>query len=326
MKRITKHTLLLCLSLASFVLLAGCIKENLDGCLRCINFEYYADGNTDVFPDYIERVSLYVFDKDDKMVSASDLGRSNPIILEQNDLKEYQGVKLMITGGTYRFVALGNPNLEQATEVHNVECGNMADIFCSHPHCTSTEVEGNDPLYLGSTLVEIPDDTNYETTLRLYSAHQKVTVTVKGYIGEEVQGKSAMATAGDLELRLVDLKSKVDFYHDEAGVKDQNLALGDLVAYNPTIALDRETGWYEAKFNILRHTADCTMAFVITERATGRVIATVSLAKFLEEFYEVDITKQEALIPLILEITDEVVVTIPSWMLEHRNPIYDKNY
>jgi hypothetical protein len=153
-----------------------------------------------------------------------------------------------------------------------------------------------------------------------------VTVTVKGYIGEEVQGKSAMAAAGDLELRLVDLKSKVDFYHDEAGVKDQNLALGDLVAYNPTIALDRETGWYEAKFNILRHTADSTMAFVITERATGRVIATVSLAKFLEEFYEVDITKQEALIPLILEITDEVVVTIPSWMLEHRNPIYDKNY
>ena len=42
-------------------------------------------------------------------------------------------------------------------------------------------------------------------------------------------------------------------------------------------------------------------------------------------FYR-DITKQEALIPLILEITDEVVVTIPSWMLEHRNPIYDKNY
>jgi hypothetical protein len=55
------------------------------------------------------------------------------------------------------------------------------------------------------------------------------------------------------------------------------------------------------------------------------VLCTVSLEEFLEEFYEVDITKQEALIPLIIEFTDEVIVTIPSWMLEHRDPIYGKN-
>lgn len=326
MNRVMKNILYLCLPLVSFVLLTGCIKENLDGCERCIGFEYYADGDTDVFPEYITRVSLYVFDENDKMVPASDLGGHNPIVLEQNDLKKYQGVKLMLTGGTYRFVALGNPNTEQQTEVCNVDCGNMAEIIYRHPDCTASEVEGNDPLYLGSKVVEIPDDVNFKTKMRLYSSHQKVTVTVKGYIGDEAKGENTRGNNSDLALRLVNVSSQTDFFQEDASVSDQNLADGSLVAYNPSLTLDRETGWYEGKFNILRHTADSTMAFEIIERATGRVLFTVTFADFLKEFYEVDITKQEALIPMIVEFTDEVIVTIPSWMLEHRNPIYDKNY
>lgn len=325
MNKVLKHIFSLYLPLVSFVLLTGCIKENLEGCERCIGFEYFADGDTDVFPEYIERVSLYVFDENDKMVPASQLGRSNPIVLEQNDLNKYQGVKLMLTGGTYRFVALGNPNTEQATEVCNLESGNMAEIVCRHPNCATSEVEGNDPLYLGSTLVDIPDDTNFATKLRLYSSHNKVTVTVKGYVGDEVMGVSTKASTGDIVLRLVDVSSECDFNQEEANVADQNLAVGSLVAYNPTIALDSETGWYEASFNILRHTDESTMAFEIIERATNNVLCKVTLADFLREFYEVDITKQEVTIPLIVEFTDEVTVTIPSWMLEHRDPIYGKN-
>lgn len=325
MNRVLKHIFSLYLPLASFVLLVGCIRENLEGCERCIGFEYFADGDTDVFPEYVERVTLYVFDENDQLLTAEQLGRSNPIVLEQNDLQKYQGVKLMLTGGTYRFVALGNQNTQQKTEVCNLESGNMADIICRHPDCMASEVEGNDPLYLGSKRVEIPDDVNFATKLRLYSAHNKVTVTVKGYVGDEVQGMETMAAVGDLMLRLVDVSSECDFNHEESGVKDQNLAGGDLVSYNPTITLDNETGWYEAAFNILRHTDKSAMAFEIVERESGRVLTSISLANFLEEFYEVDITKQEALIPLIVEFTDEVIVTIPSWMLEHRDPIYGKN-
>ena len=162
--------------------------------------------------------------------------------------------------------------------------------------------------------------------MRLYSSHQEVTVTVKGYIGDEAKGENTRGNNSDLALRLVNVSSQTDFFQEDASVSDQNLADGSLVAYNPSLTLDRETGWYEGKFNILRHTADSTMAFEIIERATDRVLFTVTFADFLKEFYEVDITKQEALIPMIVEFTDEVIVTIPSWMLEHRNPIYDKNY
>lgn len=325
MNRVLKHIFCLTLPLVVFVLHTGCIKEDLEGCERCIELEYFADGNTDVFSQYITRVSLYVFDKNDKMVSAADLGRSNPIVLEQNELKEYQGVKLMLTGGVYRFVALGNPNTEQATEVYNLESGNMSEIICRHPNSTTSEVEGNDPLYLGSKVVEVPDDTNFSTKIRLYSSHHKVNVTVVGYIGDEAQGATRVASTGDLQLRLVNVSSELDFCQDDKNVTDQNLASGALVAYNPMITLSKETRNYEASFNILRHTDQSTLAFEIIERATEKVLCTVTLSDFLEEFYEVDITKQEVTIPLIVEFTSEVKVTIPEWMLEHRNPIYDKH-
>lgn len=325
MKRAIKHILLFSMSLVQIVLLTGCIRENLDGCERCIEFEYFADGDSDVFDEYIERVSLYVFDQNDQLVPTNVLGGSNPIILEQNDLKKYQGVKLMLTGGTYRFVALGNPNTEQESEVYNVESGNMAEIIVRHPNVLTTAIEGNDPLYLGSKLVEIPDDVNFATKLRLYSAHNKVSVTVKGYVAEDGMGQSALASGGELELRLKDVSSEFDFYIDNTSAEDQNLASGEYVEYNPTLTLDKESGWYESRFNILRHTATSPLEFEIVERSTERVLCSVTLEKFLEEFYEVDITKQEVLIPLIVEFADEVIVTIPSWMLEHRNPIYGQN-
>ena len=125
MNRVLKNIFCLALPLVVFVLHTGCIKENLDGCERSIEFEYFADGDTDVFSQHITRVSLYVFDKNDKMVSAADLGRNNPIVIEQNELKEYQSAKFMLTGGRYRFVALGNANTEQATEVYNLNSGKM---------------------------------------------------------------------------------------------------------------------------------------------------------------------------------------------------------
>ena len=304
--------------LASVVLLASCIKEDYADCERCtLTFSYLGDGTWDVFPEHITRVSLYVFNSEDRLVQTK--------LIEQNELKEYQGAKFMLTGGIYRFVALGNANTEQATAVYNLNSGKMSEIICRHPDCTTSEVEGNDPLYLGSKVVEVPNDINFSTKIRLYSSHQKVSVTVKGYIGDEAQGTTRAATSSDLVLRLTNVSSELDFYQEDSAAADQNLASGALVTYSPLLALDKKSGWYEASFNILRHTVQSPMEVEIIERATSRTLCKVSLKEFLEEFYEVDATKQEAEIPIIVEFTTSVTVTIPSWMLQHRDPIYDKN-
>jgi hypothetical protein len=102
------------------VLLASCIKDNIEGCERDIVFEYYADGDTDVFPKHVTSVNLYVFDSEDRLLEKYCRR------LEQNDLKSYQGVKLSLNPGEYRFVCLGNDY--DLTEVYNTDCGDMSGI------------------------------------------------------------------------------------------------------------------------------------------------------------------------------------------------------
>ena len=85
MKRIFLY---LCLPLVSFVLLASCIKENLDDCERCkLTFSYTGDVDYDIFPQQIKCVSLYVYDQNDGLVTTKRI--------EQNDLAKYQGTKAL---------------------------------------------------------------------------------------------------------------------------------------------------------------------------------------------------------------------------------------
>ena len=319
MNKVLKHIFSLYLPLVSFVLLTGCIKENLEGCERCIGFEYFADGDTDVFPEYIERVSLYVFDENDQLLTAEQLGRSNPIVLEQNDLNKYQGVKLMLTGGTYRFVALGNPNTEQATEVCNLESGSMAEIVCRNPNCATSEVEGNDPLYLGSKVVEIPDDKNFATKLRLYSAHVKVSYTVEDYVPTE---EDTRAHIGYFDLRVRSVKSEVTFANND----ERNLASGDEVNYMPTLEY-MDNGDHVANFNILRHEKESNVEFDLIKRSTGEIMRSFTLTDFLTKFDMYDISKQEVLIPIVVRFLNaEVKVTIADWSLIEVDPVFGNGY
>ena len=315
-----KFILYLCLPLVSFVLLASCIKENMEGCDRCIVFEYYADGETDVFPNHITSVSLYVFDHQNQLVEPSRLGGKNPIRLEQNDLKREQGITLPLNDGVYRLVGVGNDY--EKTEVYNANCGEMPNITFRHPDCLNSEVEGNDSLYLGSKLIEIDENEVYfKDVVRFYSAHHKVSVNVKGFITESTDpALSANTRTGvnDLKLRVKNVRPEIAF----SEAHDHNLSEGDKVTYCPDFKLNPDTGEFETYYHMPRHTADCDIEFEFINTVTGSVVYTLPLKDFLAEFDEIDVTKQEVLIPIIIEFGVGVEVTIPDWMIEDRTPIY----
>ncbi|MBE6219977.1 MAG: hypothetical protein E7126_08090 [Rikenellaceae bacterium] len=313
-KTMKKFILYLCLPLVSFVLLASCIKENMDGCDRCIVFEYYADGETDVFPNHITSVSLYVFDNENQLVEPSRLGGKNPIRLEQNDLKREQGITLPLNHGVYRLVGVGNDY--EKTEVYNANCGEMPNITFRHPDCLNREVEGNDSLYLGSKLIEIDENEVYfKDVVRFYSSHLKVSYTVEGYVPEEGETR---ANDGYFDLRVRNLKSQTAF--DQA--HDKNLAEGKEVNYMPELKLNPENGNHEAYFHIMRHPADCDVVFDLYKAGTDEVIHTLNLKDFLATYSEViDVTKQEVLIPIQVEFKNiGVEVTIPNWIVEDLKP------
>lgn len=308
-----KFILYLCLPLVSFVLLASCIKENMEGCDRCIVFEYYADGETDVFPNHITSVSLYVFDHQNQLVEPSRLGGKNPIRLEQNDLKREQGITLPLNHGVYRLVGVGNDY--EKTEVYNANCGEMTNITFRHPGCLNREVEGNDSLYLGSKLIEIDENEVYfKDVVRFYSSHLKVSYTVKGY-SEIPETSSTRADGILLDLRVKNLRSQTAF--DQA--HDKNLAEGTKVVYNPVFTRNWDNGNHETYFHIMRHSADCDVEFELVNIETGEVLHTLKLADFLEQHKQyIDVTKQEVLIPIEVEFKNmAVTVTIPDWVVEN---------
>lgn len=301
-----KKLLYLSLPLVMMVLLASCIKDNIEGCERDIVFEYYADGDTDVFPKHITSVNLYVFDSEDRLLEKYCRR------LEQNDLKAHQGVKLSLNPGEYRFVCLGNDY--DLTEVYNIECGDMSGISYRNPDCFDTPCQGNDSLYLGSKRVVIPEDAWYfRETVRMYSSHHKVSYTVKGYYPDE------LTRAGSyLDLRVKNLAPQSSF--DQAHA--QNLGHGEKVDYAPEFEWNSENGDHVARFNIMRHEADNSVEFELVDKATGTVLHTLALKDFLAEYEEyIDVTKQEVLIPIVVEFKNVgITVTIADWVVNDVTP------
>ncbi|MBQ3212942.1 MAG: FimB/Mfa2 family fimbrial subunit [Alistipes sp.] len=301
-----KLLLYLCMPLVSFVLLTGCIKEDMDDCERCtLTFSYLGDVNYDIFPQHITCVSLYVFDADNRVVQTKRI--------EQNELKAFQGTKLNLEPGAYRVIGVGNQY--DKTVVENVSSSDYSQIIFRHPNAGKGVVEGNDSLYLGAKDIVIPSDYWYEDDVPFRSSHLKVSYTVKGYVNPATEAASATrAGSGYLELRVKNLLPQTDF---------NNRAHGDKITYNPVLELNTKNGDHEGYFNIMRHAKDSDVEFELIDKASQEVVHTLALKDFLNEFTQIDVTKQEVLIPIVVEFKNiGVTVTIPDWMINDVTPDY----
>lgn len=87
-------------------LLAGaatsCIREDLDDCLstNTLLLSYKGDGTTEIFPDKICRVEMFVFDAENRCVNSS--------ILPEEQVKDRTATLPPLAAGDYRIVCLGN--------------------------------------------------------------------------------------------------------------------------------------------------------------------------------------------------------------------------
>ena len=290
------------LLLAPFVLLASCIKEDYTDCERCtLTFSYTGDVAQDVFAEHITRVSLYVFDADERLVLTKQI--------EQNELKAFQGTKLNLNPGKYKIVGVGNAY--DKTEVSNTSSQDMTKIEFHHPNAPEQGVvEGNDSLYLGQKDIVIPSDYWYEADVKFYSSHLKVSYTVEDYTD------GGQLTAPLVDLRVKNLLPATDF---------TNRVVGQKMTYNPKMTINAE-GDHESYFNIMRHDSSSDVEFELVEKSSGQVLHTLKLKDFLAEFPQVDVTKQEVLIPIIVQFKNVgVTVTVPDWLIVNVTPGFGKN-
>ncbi len=278
---------------------ASCIREDLDDCVSTnrLQFSYKGDGATDIFPDRICRVELFVFDAENRCVNSS--------VVPQDEVAGRVTTLPPLAAGDYRIVCLGNTH---ATRTEGLASGAYDRIlFAAGDYFDHKTVSGNDSLYYASTSFTVlpygAEEADRTQTVEFASSHYGLLVEVAGIPDPE-------ARAGALPiLEVCGVAPCTDF---------ENRACGAAADY--LLDTEYEAGLLTARTNIMRH-KNHEAVDVRLSSAAGDLLAEINLAQFLAAHPVIDCSKHEVLIPIRIEFkSGEVEIKLPEWYVEPVNP------
>lgn len=304
-KRMNRTTnILLCICLVA--LLTACIREDRSDCHNTIiHLEYMADGEESVLQEYVEDLNLYIFD---------DTGHRlrNYSMTELGD----GGIRLNLDEDEYTLVTVANAN--KHTYIVEGTGDERTDFYLQHPdwYRAGDVVETHDHNYIGEVKISVSSNgIEHRDTISLRSAHVNMEV--------EITGLDAPTTRADMPytLRIEQSHARTNFYN-------QLSALGEETV-QPRLTYDAEKGCYHtANLALFRMDQDgvvtretCPHQVVLLD-ATGTELVRYNLYDYLQRFAnEIDVTKQEATIPLEIQFSKlGVEIVLPGWNIEDVKP------
>lgn len=300
------------------VLTSSCIKDDFDDCDNVtIYFQYLADGDKDVLYQYMSKVDLYVFDSNGHILG---VGSYN-----QDELTKFEAVPSfkLRPGQRYKVVAVGNPY--DHTEVVNYATEtDFANIYLQDPAWSdpNVPVTNHDYNYLGEKEFVMPDQEGvmYRDTVTLYSSHVKVDVEIHGLPAPDASRQDA------------GIPYQLSFENSNAQTSFENeVNLSEKGTIYPELIYDNENQCYRtqnlALFRMDDRTGElnsdyCEHILVLSDKSTGRELARGSLYNYLMRNADIiDVTKQEAFLPISLEFNDlEVTIKVPDWYIQDVTP------
>lgn len=301
-----------------FVLTNSCIKEDFDDCNNVtIYFQYLADGDKDVLYQYMSKVDLYVFDENGHILGVGSYNQD-----ELTNFKAVPSFKLK-PGHRYKVVAVGNPY--DHTEVANYATEtDFANIYLQDPGWGDPDmpVTNHDYNYLGEKEFVMPDQEGvmYRDTVTLYSSHIKVDVEIHGLPAPDASRQDA------------GIPYQLSFEHSNAQTSFENeVNLSEKGTIYPELIYDSENQCYRTQNLALFRMDDttgelnsdyCEHILVLSDKSTGRELARGSLYNYLMRNADIiDVTKQEAFLPISLEFNDlEVTIKVPDWYIQDVTP------
>lgn len=289
--------------LATGLLSTSCLNEDYSDChnVYALELSYLGDGTTEIFPQKIDQVQMYVFDESNACVSSK--------LLSNAEVSAQKVVLPPLDEGDYRIVCIGN---NYQTKVENLTSGDYQQIrFADEGYLAGEQVSGNDPLYYASMIYNIaPYDpmNTVETSRTIYfeSSHYDVTVDVVGIA-------PITKAYGYPVIELVGVSPYTDF---------ENNAFGSATTYRMEATHD---GTYTLKGanNIMRH-SNHEDVYLRVSTYDGTSLAQVNFAEWLELYKdEIDCTKNEVIIPFeIVFSSGSVQINLPYWYVEYIKPIF----
>lgn len=286
---------------------ASCIREDNSDCYNTyrLALSYLGDGTTEIFPQKIDRVDLYVFDENSNCVSSSRLTDAE-VDAQLTTLPPLEP-------GDYRIVCVGNA---YDTKVENLDSKDLSAItFAAEDYINGEIVSGNDSLYWSAIDYTIEPFSEYrqETTRTTYFASSHYDIIVEVVNAPERVGKNP-------KIELVGVSPLTDF---------NNKAKGSATDYiMDTVHDGIETT--TATNNIMRH-KNHEDVYVKVTGEDGNVAAMINFAEHLEKNKAyINPELNECIIPFRIEFADEpvgssveVTITIPEWYIELIGPVFN---
>ena len=276
---------------------SGCIREDRSDC-TCdvlLSFVYTGDGTSDIFPEKIDKVSLYVY-------SAGDNSLAGTYEFDKSDLTALQGAHIRLVPGDYRIVCWGNA--ADRTHVHTV----YDEAHVAEPaHLSSgLSFNGTDDLYFSDLEVTVPETlVDVSGVCEFESSHIDMYVKLRGF-------KNALPTT--VKLTHTGCPEYTDFFNSPSS---------DKCDVEPVIMDDpEEENSYLLVYNVLRFTESEDTNIVLTTADDGREFYRLSVPEFVDR-YGIDVDgKQEARVAIIITL-GPTGVDVSEWNIEDVDPGFD---
>ena len=283
---------------------AGCIRENRDDCRGDVylHFIYNGDGDTDIFPDKIECVGMYVYSLDNSSLHSE-------YSFDEQDLNALQGTHLMLPPGNWRLVLWGNA-AERSGMDKNWGTGHIAEPGYFDGSGTYS---GTDSLYFSTLDITVPETLqDVDDTCYFESSHIKMYVKLDGF------ADMIDASTGE--------PAEIVLHHEDSPVYTDftNTPSDERCKVIPEMFPDPDDpDAYVLFYNVFRFDEDDPDCRIVLRFSDGREIHTVSLANFIDRYRIRVNDRNEVIIPIRIFPT-ETGVSVVDWDIINVDPGFEK--
>ncbi len=277
------------------VLFTGCIYEDLSDCPVpsnvTLHFQYTGDGENDIFRSRINNVYLHLFNEKDELMRIQEF--------PEWQLREKQGVDLLLDEGTYKVVCWGN--VFQNTSIRSTDDNSaLSSYFVFNSGLLNGDkVFTDDSLYFGTHTLHVTENVRKTDTILFSSAHINMQIYVEGWT---TTGQTP-DVAPSIEIE--NLFSMYDF---------EMVTTDGQISYYPVVEQETDKGTlYSSATTVKRFTEENDVLVHIRNREE-ETLFTLELAEFIRKNNIRIKGIQEVNIPIYIKFQGiNVSVSVAEW-------------